>query len=101
MIRLLCIVVVIVILAGGVPQSSAQSPSTPSSSQGLLEEADGGTGGQSTVRVLVGPRADQPPYAVLRQVFDQPQHRVAGQAAGVRHDAPRVPHGVTDHERQP
>jgi tetratricopeptide (TPR) repeat protein len=39
MIRVLCIVAVIVILAGGVPRSSAQSPSTASSSPGPLEEA--------------------------------------------------------------
>jgi hypothetical protein len=31
----------------------------------------------------------------------QPQHRVAGQAAGVRDDALGVTGGVTDHERQP
>jgi hypothetical protein len=31
----------------------------------------------------------------------QSQHRVAGQAAAVRHDAPGVTRGVTEHERQP
>jgi hypothetical protein len=31
----------------------------------------------------------------------QPQHRVAGQATGVRHDAFRVTHGITHHEGQP
>ena len=31
----------------------------------------------------------------------QPQHRVAGQAASIRHDALGVTRGITDHERQP
>ena len=39
MTRLLRIVTVIVVLAGGVPRSSAQSPSSASSSQAFLEEA--------------------------------------------------------------
>jgi hypothetical protein len=30
----------------------------------------------------------------------QPQHRVAGQAAGVRHDPLRVSHGIAHHECQ-
>lgn len=55
-------------------------------------------------RALVAAGRVRPHHrAVIAHVIPvpQPQHLVAGEAAGVRHDAPRVTHRVTDHERQP
>ena len=69
-----------------------------------LADLEPGFAGVAAHRALVAAGRVGPHHrAIVAHVIPvpQPQHRVAGQAAGVRHDAPRVTHGITDHERQP
>jgi hypothetical protein len=67
-----------------------------------LAELEPGFAGAAAHRALVATGRVRPHHrAVVADVVPvpHPQHRVAGQAAGVRHDALRVTHGITDHER--
>jgi hypothetical protein len=69
-----------------------------------LAHLEPGFVGVAAHRALVAAGRVRPHHrAVVAYVVPvpQPQHRVAGQAAGVRHDPLRVTRGITHHERQP
>jgi hypothetical protein len=69
-----------------------------------LADLEPGSAGAAAHRPLDAAGRLRPHHrAIVAHVIPvpRPQHHVAGQAAGVRHDAPRVTHGIADHERQP